>query len=190
MLTESQKKANAKWRSRNPEKIKAYRRNSYQRHKVSISMRGRISREVNKEKIAERKKKDYIVNCEHIKKRVYRRKKERLKTDPVFRMKENLRRRIHKAIKTGYGIKANKTHKLLGAPFEVVHEHLTNLFKPGMTWENYGSHTWHIDHIKPCASFDLTTLTQQKACFHYTNLQPLWAYDNLRKSAKLTFEIS
>lgn len=54
-----------------------------------------------------------------------------------------------------------------------------------MTWANYGKSGWHIDHIKPCASFDLSDPDQQKACFHYSNLQPLWAFDNLSKGAKL-----
>ena len=55
-------------------------------------------------------------------------------------------------------------------------------FKPGMTWERYGE--WHVDHIRPCASFDLTDPKQQKICFHYSNLQPLWAADNIKKGAK------
>jgi hypothetical protein len=53
-----------------------------------------------------------------------------------------------------------------------------------MSWNNYGIKGWHIDHIKPCSSFDLSDLEQQKKCFHYTNLQPLWWYDNLIKSDK------
>ena len=52
-----------------------------------------------------------------------------------------------------------------------------------MTWDNHGE--WHIDHIKPCASFDLTDADQQRECFNYTNLQPLWAKDNLSKGAKI-----
>jgi hypothetical protein len=50
-----------------------------------------------------------------------------------------------------------------------------------MSWDNYGIAGWHIDHIKPCCTFDLTDLEQQKQCFHYTNLRPLWAKDNLRR---------
>jgi hypothetical protein len=56
-------------------------------------------------------------------------------------------------------------------------------FRPGMTWENYGP-VWHVDHIKPCAKFDLTDPDQQRACFHFSNLQPLFADENLRKGGR------
>ena len=54
-----------------------------------------------------------------------------------------------------------------------------------MTWNNHGIYTWHIDHIKPCDSFDLSNEEDQKKCFHYTNMQPLWALENLSKSNKI-----
>jgi hypothetical protein len=56
-----------------------------------------------------------------------------------------------------------------------------------MTRKNYGK--WHVDHIRPCASFDLTNPKQQQICFHYTNLQPLWAIDNIKKGVKLNYEM-
>jgi hypothetical protein len=62
--------------------------------------------------------------------------------------------------------------------------HIAARFLPGMSWSNYGRIGWEIDHIKPCASFDLTQHEQVRACFHYTNLRPLWRADNLRKSRK------
>ena len=62
--------------------------------------------------------------------------------------------------------------------------HIERLWLPGMTWANYG--LWHIDHIRPCASYNLLLLSHQRACFHYTNLQPMWAGDNLRKGARWT----
>jgi hypothetical protein len=72
----------------------------------------------------------------------------------------------------------------MGADIETVKKHLESLFKKGMSWENHGNEGWHIDHIIPCAAFDLTDPKQQKKCFHYTNLQPLWAKDNLSKGDK------
>ena len=52
-----------------------------------------------------------------------------------------------------------------------------------MTWENHGK--WHVDHIKPCCTFDFSKEEEQKKCFHYTNLQPLWAEENLVKAGKV-----
>lgn len=99
------------------------------------------------------------------------------------RLRTNLACRIRSAIKKGYGYKNTLTTRLLGCSIEEVKKHLEKLFQPGMTWMNYGE--WHIDHILPCASFDLTKEEEQKKCFHFTNLQPLWKADNLRKSDKL-----
>lgn len=73
--------------------------------------------------------------------------------------------------------------ELLGCTTENFVSYIETRFVKGMTWENYGAKGWHIDHIRPCASFDLTDIEQQKACFHYTNLQPLWARDNCRKGS-------
>jgi hypothetical protein len=80
--------------------------------------------------------------------------------------------------------KSDPTVKLLGARISVVCAHIESKFQPGMNWSNHGFDGWHYDHIRPCSSFDLTDPEQQKQCFHYTNLQPLWAEDNLRKSDK------
>lgn len=78
--------------------------------------------------------------------------------------------------------KKGKTMELTGCSKYELLEHLGSQFTESMTWENYGQ--WHIDHIRPCASFDLTDLEQQKICFHWTNLQPLWATDNIKKGSK------
>ncbi len=59
--------------------------------------------------------------------------------------------------------------------------HLELKFTPGMSWATYGLLGWNIDHIKPCENFDLTDPAQQRECFHFTNLQPMWAVDNLKK---------
>lgn len=106
----------------------------------------------------------------------------RRKADPGFRISLSLRSRISGAIRNKGVWKSEKTKDLLGCSFEDFLSYLETLFKPGMSWLNYGE--WHLDHIKPCAVFDLTDLHQQKECFHYTNLQPLWAIENLKKGAK------
>ena len=81
-------------------------------------------------------------------------------------------------------VKSAPTLKLLDVPnIEFLWQHLEKKFQPGMTRENYG--LWHVDHIIPCASFDFSDPKQQKKCFHYTNLQPLWATDNFSKGAKI-----
>lgn len=101
----------------------------------------------------------------------------RAKTHPEFRIKVALRNRLRQCVK--YGFKADHTLNLLGCSFEYFIAYLESKFQDGMTLENYGK--WHIDHIRPCSSFDLTNAEEQKKCFHYKNLQPLWAKDNLVK---------
>ena len=102
---------------------------------------------------------------------------ERRKKDPAFKILTILRGRIRQALK-GYN-KSDLTVKLLGCNIEEFWIHLEKKFTKGMTRENHGE--WHVDHIIPCASFDLSKPEEQAKCFHYTNLQPLWAIDNLKK---------
>jgi hypothetical protein len=104
----------------------------------------------------------------------------KLKEDPHFKIKQNLSHRIYMALK---GVaKSKKTIDLLGCTIEEFWIHLEKSFKLGMNKENYGK--WHVDHIRPCASFDLTKPEEQVKCFHYTNLQALWAHENISKSDK------
>lgn len=103
--------------------------------------------------------------------------------DPQTKLSENIRRRIHDAI-NGLSRSA-KTRSLIGCSFSDLRAHLEAQFTDGMTWENYGP-VWHVDHRRPCASFDLTKTEQQHECFHFTNLQPMFASDNVRKSATYT----
>lgn len=102
--------------------------------------------------------------------------------DPKNRISTTCRQRIRNGLK---GIcKSKASMELLGCDFEFLKDYLESKFLPGMTWENYGLYGWHIDHITPVASFDLLDPEQQKKCFHYSNLQPLWAKDNLVKGSK------
>lgn len=107
--------------------------------------------------------------------------------NPKRRIKHRLTCRIGTALKRtlkmhGKGNKSTRTMELIGCSMDFVLVHLESQFKPGMTWQNHGIFGWHVDHIIPCASFDLTNPEQQRKCFHYSNLQPLWAVDNLIKS--------
>lgn len=109
--------------------------------------------------------------------------KQKRKKDIHFKILLNIRSRLGNAIKNNK--KTKKTIELLGCSIPELLVYLEQKFTKGMNWENHGRSGWHIDHIKPCSSFDLTDPEQQKICFHYTNLQPLWAEDNLRKSYKM-----
>lgn len=102
----------------------------------------------------------------------------RRKEDILYRLKHILRHRIWAALNTHF-IKNKKTIELLGAEISIVKSYLEKQFKLGMTWENYGKNGWHIDHIIPLVSAK-SREEMEKLC-HYTNLQPLWAIDNLRK---------
>ena len=107
----------------------------------------------------------------------------RYATDQHFVLRKLISERIRGALRN---FKANKyfsSQELVGCTLLKLRQHLESQFTTGMTWENQGD--WHIDHIMPCAAFDLTKRSEQKKCFHYTNLQPLWAIDNLKKGNKL-----
>ena len=107
--------------------------------------------------------------------------------NPYRKSVKVLRDRIYQAIKRLSGQKESSSKELLGCSFDQARQHLESQFKPGMHWGNNTRKGWHIDHIIPCSSFDLTKLEEQKKCFHWTNLQPLWWYDNLHKSDKISF---
>lgn len=93
-----------------------------------------------------------------------------------------IRARTRKAL---LGIsKAASTMTMLGCSSEELKAHLESQFLDGMSWDNYGYYGWHIDHIRPCASFDLTKQEHQMECFHYKNLRPAWRFDNQSKGAK------
>ena len=104
--------------------------------------------------------------------------------DPSFRLRSNLASLINTAIRKQFGVKASRTNELIGCTVTELRQHLEDQFTNGMDWDNYGRNGWHIDHIRPCASFDLSDPYQQRQCFHYSNLQPLWEADNIRKGAK------
>lgn len=117
--------------------------------------------------------------------KIVERRKERMKTDQVFAVKERVRGLIRESLKKSGTEKKSRTSEILGCSTVFFKEHIEKQFTKGMNWENMGK--WHIDHIIPMA----TAQSEEDvlALNHYTNLRPLWASENLRKSDKREFLI-
>jgi len=109
--------------------------------------------------------------------------KDRLKNNPLAKMSSNIRSRTYMAFKAKSWRKNGRSEGLLGCTWEVAHRHLESQFTKGMTWSNHGE--WHIDHIMPLSS--AKTKEELEGLCHYTNLQPLWAFDNISKGNKQPF---
>ena len=107
----------------------------------------------------------------------------RRNTNMEYRLMDSLRGRLNSALRKRNVVKLETTVKLVGCPMPELIKYLENKFKPGMSWKN--REKWHIDHVIPCISFDLSKLEEQRKCFHYTNLQPLWAHENYSKGTKI-----
>jgi len=132
-------------------------------HKEEIKNKNKISREKGREK-----------------RRQYHAK--RYRTDINYKLVHNLRSRIKNVYRGNK--KSDKSISLLGCTVSHLRNHIKSLFTEGMTWELFLEGKIHVDHVKPCAKFDLSKPEQQKECFNWRNLQPLWAVDNLIKGAK------
>ena len=192
MMTQKRKEYMKEYRLKNKEKITKYKKEHYlkneesikkYRQEYSLKKKEYLAKQKkayslkNKEKIAKYKKKYYFNNKEHLLKIRSAWDIKRRKNNPNYKLRNNLKTRIWSVLK---GIhKSTSTMKLLGCSVDKLWNHLESKFEPWMTKENYG--LWHVDHIIACAKFDLTCPKQQRICFHYTNLQPLSATDNLRK---------
>jgi hypothetical protein len=107
----------------------------------------------------------------------------RYHTDIQFKLADRFRKRFKKVMKGKS--KSEKTLSYLGCSTEKLKEHMESQFTEGMNWNNHGFTGWHIDHIIPCSSFDLTKEEDIRKCFHYTNLQPLWGIQNMQKGSKI-----
>nr|DAP16135.1 MAG TPA: restriction endonuclease [Bacteriophage sp.] len=201
------KEASKRYRESHKEEIKEYNKNKYLKNKNEIrernknyeqSERGKevryLIRKRRHVKILEYNKKYYqSINGKIVLKKIQQKRRvkcnkyiqEKRKIDKIFALKHNLRSRIHQAITKGW--KSGHTLELLGCTIEELKQHLELQFEPGMSWDNYGE--WHIDHIIPCSYFDLTKEENQRICFNYRNLQPLWASENDSKGAKVPDDV-
>ena len=206
-------KKDKEWRENNKEKCSAISKRTWKKHrekylktkkekydndpksKQKASQRGKKHYLENKEKILQRTRERYQEKKQEIlsyakkwraknKDRVREYHRDLMKNSPQRKIGSLLRSRIHRVVANQNTIRKGSFKELTGVnSVQELKNHLEKQFKKGMTWDNQGE--WHIDHIIPCASFDLTKESEQKKCFHYTNLQPLWAVENLSKGAKV-----
>lgn len=179
--------------------MKAYNKAYYHKDRENQIKRVEKYTKDNYDKILEKRKKWWVEkgklyreqNIDRIRasaNKYNRKKSTRLKSkirsqnDPNYKLQHLLRARVSHAIRRVYGEKSLTTIQLVGCSIGECREHLEKQFKDGMTWT---SGNWHIDHIKPLSSFDLTKIEEQKKAFHYSNLQPLFAIENLKKSNRI-----
>ena len=172
-MTETERKAKRAaymraWRAKNPDRAREISQNGTRkwRHKPG-----------SREKESAYQRKWMVANREHV--RAHERQRRQIDLD--YRIETNLRCRLNQAIRIG--TRGGSAVRDLGCSIEFLRAYLQGQFEPSMSWDNWGK--WHIDHIKPLASFDLSHREQFLQATHYTNLQPLWASDNLSKGARV-----
>ncbi len=164
------------WKNRNHliEKGRLYKTKNRER----ILAYKKKNRDENKESIREYRKRWRLKNLEKVKLKKQEYGRQYLK-NPKNKLANSFRGRIKRAFDGNY--KSGTWKNMLGCSIEECKIYLESKFQPGMTWENHGNYGWHLDHKKPISSFSIEDLHK---AFHYTNLQPLWAIDNLRKGSK------
>lgn len=170
----------ARYRQRHPEKVRQIQRASYAKHSENRRKEAREASRL-REWTPERNETQNRWRAKNRDKvRAYNREykaKQRL-TNLNFKLAELLRSRVSGALKGGSAIRD------LGCTLDQLKEHIEAQFETGMTWQNHGRTGWHLDHVRPLASFDLSDPDEfQKAC-HFSNLQPLWAKANLSKGSR------
>jgi len=164
-----------KYYENNKEESKLQSRLYYKKNKERIDNQAKIYNQTHKEQISQQQKNWRLSHKKHIRDRT----KLKYDSDINYKIKLLLRTRINLALKQNF--KHGKTLEILGCTVIELKQHLESQFQEGMSWNNHSLKGWHIDHILPCASFDLSKESEQRECFHYTNLQPLWWKDNLKK---------
>lgn len=172
----------AKWKAKTPKKEKIKTPLNPESFKKVIVRKKKLSdeqREASLIKQRLRTRNWHRVNRERVNE--YRRIKRQRNID--FKLKCNLRKRLSFILRKNIVSKSTQTMECLGCSIQDFMKHLKSKFSDGMSFENYGQ--WHIDHITPVDSFDFTKKEDIKKCFHFTNMQPLWAVDNRRKSNKI-----
>lgn len=163
----------------NKEQLKIYYQDWLENNRETRNLSTKKYRENNRQKIRDYYKVYRLKPSFKENRRNYENNKRKISN--IYKIKTNLRKRIGSFFK-GKG-KSKSTEKLLGCSYKNLIIYLENKFTEGMSWENYGLYGWHIDHITPLSSAKNEN-DLEKLC-HYSNLQPLWAKDNLSKGDKI-----
>ena len=194
----------SEYRIKNKEKKTEYNKQYWLKTQEEQKEKNKIWRENNQEHIKEKQKEYREIHGKEIDKKQWEKRKndeeyktkfklyrnkleqEKRKYDVQFKLKQNISRRIRDLL-TNFGInKSERTVYYVGCNLQDLRNHLESTFHEGMSWENYGE--WHIDHIIPCSSWNLADEKELRMCFHYTNLQALWASDNIEKKDHYNLE--
>lgn len=155
------------------------------REKILAQAKAYANDPANKARIKEAKHKHYEAHRPEIIARSVKWRREKCQTDPLAAIENRMRGRVYHALRAHFRGSAKgspNTIALVGCTMQELAAYLEAQFLPGMTWDN--RRDWHIDHKRPCASFDLSDPIQQRECFHYSNLQPLWAAENFSKTSR------
>lgn len=195
----SKKEQNALYYQKHKKRLQEYsRQKHYQLDKEQLREKYRAYYQDNREKMIEQTKNWQRNNVLCIK-QYYQSRKTKNKEN-LIKFKQNypdkykaqvrkynskitskLRTRFYSALKAQGTVKRESVVKLTGCSIAELRNYIESQWLPGMNWDNHTKTGWHIDHIIPCCVFDLTNLEQQRKCFHYSNLRPLWAKDNLSR---------
>ena len=161
------------YNEKNREKLLSQKKEYYRKNKQYF----KTNYEINKQSFKDYDKQYFSKNKKHINERLRKKYKENIQ----HKLKSILRGRLWSLVKSNKMLKRKNALNLVGCSVQELKEHVEKQWLPGMSWDNHTNNGWHIDHIMPCNTFDLTDIEQQKLCFHYSNLRPLWAADNLSR---------
>ena len=208
-MSQNQTEYFRQYREKNRDRLKAQQREYYLANKEQINARNKAYYHENKEAVKQaqrkyvertrRKTSEYqkswreqnVLYIKQYHKRYYLENREEIieksiryqQSCPKAKAAKALRRRLYSVIRTK-GLYSG-TKDLLGCSFEDFRDYIEAQFKGCMSWDNYGR-AWNLDHIIPCAAFDLSNPDQVRQCFHFTNIRPLWRMTNLRKNKHIT----
>lgn len=177
---------NIKYREKNKEELSLKKKEYYEKNKEVILEKMKEDYQIKKqdEEFMNKKRENSRKNTkkwrEKNKELLSQKIKDKKKNDPVYKLIDSIRTLIWNSIKKRGFSKNSKTESILGCTFDKFMMHIEEQFSEGMSWENHGE--WHLDHKTPISWADTESMVYELN--HYTNFQPLWAYDNISKGNK------